>query len=128
MTIGATDKTDTKASWSNYGNCVDWFAPGVGITSAWYTSPTATNTISGTSMATPHTTGVAALYLESHSGDTPQQVRDALGRIGDGTFGTCIVDGGPIEEERLKALPWTPYCMKHATRLEAAALEKTPTL
>jgi subtilisin family serine protease len=78
MTIGATDKTDTRASWSNYGNCVDWFAPGVGITSAWYTSTTATNTISGTSMATPHTTGVAALYLESHGSDTPQQVRDAL--------------------------------------------------
>jgi subtilisin family serine protease len=78
MTIGATDKTDTKASWSNYGNCVDWFAPGVGITSAWYTSTTATNTISGTSMATPHTTGVAALYLEGHSSDTPLQVRDAL--------------------------------------------------
>jgi DnaK suppressor protein len=63
-----------------------------------------------------------------HNADVLQQVRDALGRIGDGTFGTCIVDGGPIEEERLKALPWTPYCMKHATRLEAAALEKTPTL
>jgi subtilisin family serine protease len=78
MTIGATDKTDTKASWSNYGNCVDWFAPGVSITSAWYTSSSATNTISGTSMATPHTTGVAALYLETHRLDTPQQVRDAL--------------------------------------------------
>jgi len=63
MTIGATDKTDRKASWSNYGSCVDWFAPGVGITSAWYNSATATNTISGTSMATPHTAGVAALYL-----------------------------------------------------------------
>jgi subtilisin family serine protease len=78
MTIGATDKTDRKASWSNYGNCVDWFAPGVGITSAWYTSTTATNTISGTSMATPHTTGVAALYLQTTPGATPQQVRDAL--------------------------------------------------
>jgi subtilisin family serine protease len=78
MTIGATDKTDTKASWSNYGNCVDWFAPGVGITSAWYSSTTAINTISGTSMATPHTTGVAALYLQSNPGKTPQEVRDAL--------------------------------------------------
>jgi subtilisin family serine protease len=78
MTIGATDKSDKKASWSNYGKCVDWFAPGVGITSAWYTSTTATNTISGTSMATPHTAGVAALYLQSSPSATPQQVRDAL--------------------------------------------------
>ena len=78
MTVSATDKTDTKASWANYGDCVDWFAPGVGITSAWYTSSTATNTISGTSMATPHTTGVAALYLQSNPSATPQQVRDAL--------------------------------------------------
>ena len=66
MTISATDITDKKASWANYGNCVDWFAPGVNITSAWFTSATATNTISGTSMATPHTAGVAALYLETH--------------------------------------------------------------
>src|ERR671932_1169655 len=68
MTISATDRTDTRASWANYGNCVDWFAPGVSITSAWYSSDTATNTISGTSMATPHTTGVAALYLQTHAG------------------------------------------------------------
>jgi subtilisin family serine protease len=78
MTIGATDRTDTKASWSNYGSCVDWFAPGVGITSSWYTSATATNTISGTSMATPHTAGVAALYLQTNSTATAPQVRDAL--------------------------------------------------
>jgi subtilisin family serine protease len=78
MTIGATDNTDRKASWSNYGNCVDWFAPGVSITSSWYTSTTATNTISGTSMATPHTVGVAALYLQSNPGASPQTVRDAL--------------------------------------------------
>ena len=78
MTVGATDKADKKASWSNYGNCVDWFAPGVSITSAWNTSNTATNTISGTSMASPHTAGVAALYLETHAGATAQQVRDAL--------------------------------------------------
>ena len=78
MTIGATSRTDSKASWSNYGTCLDWFAPGVGITSAWYTSTTATNTISGTSMATPHTAGVAALYLQSNGTHTPQQVRDAL--------------------------------------------------
>jgi subtilisin family serine protease len=78
MTVGATTKTDAKTSWSNYGNCVDWFAPGSGITSAWYTSDNATNTISGTSMATPHTVGVAALYLQGNPTATAAQVRDAL--------------------------------------------------
>jgi subtilisin family serine protease len=78
MTTGATDKTDRKASWSNYGSCVDWFAPGVGITSAWKTSTSATNTISGTSMASPHTAGVAALYLQTHTAASPAAVRDAL--------------------------------------------------
>jgi subtilisin family serine protease len=78
MTIGATTSSDAKASYSNYGNCVDWFAPGSSITSAWYTSNTATNTISGTSMASPHTAGVAALYLQTTPGATPQQVRDAI--------------------------------------------------
>ena len=63
-----------------------------------------------------------------HDAVVLQQVRDALNRLADGTFGTCIVDGGPIEEERLEALPWTPYCLKHATRLEAAASARMPTL
>lgn len=78
ITVGATDRTDRRASFSNYGTCLDLFAPGVDITSAWKDSDTATNTISGTSMATPHTAGVAALYLSSHPTATPAQVRDAL--------------------------------------------------
>ena len=78
MTVSATNSSDAKASWANYGSCVDWFAPGVGITSAWNTSNTATNTISGTSMAAPHTSGVAALYLQSYPNASPAQVRDAL--------------------------------------------------
>ena len=63
-----------------------------------------------------------------HDAVVLQQVRDALRRITDGTFGTCIVDGGPIEEQRLEAVPWTPYCLKHATRLEAATSARMPTL
>jgi subtilisin family serine protease len=78
MTIGATDNADRKASFSDFGSCVDWFAPGVGITSAWFFTNTSTNTISGTSMATPHTAGVAALYLQGSPGAAPATVRDAL--------------------------------------------------
>ncbi len=78
MTVSATDSSDQKPRWANTGTCVDWFAPGVAITSSWYTSDTATNTISGTSMATPHTAGVAALYLQTNSAATPLQVRNAL--------------------------------------------------
>ena len=78
MTIGATDRTDTKPRWSNYGSCVDLFAPGVSITSAWYTSNTATNTISGTSMASPHVAGVAAQYLQTNTAASPATVRNAV--------------------------------------------------
>ena len=81
MTIGATSNTDAKASWSNYGACVDWFAAGVNIKSAWHNTAYGsdyTRTISGTSMATPHVVGVAALYLQSNPGASPQTVRDAL--------------------------------------------------
>ena len=64
ITVAASDSADTRASFSNYGSCVDLFAPGVGTTSAWYTSDTATNTISGTSMASPHVAGAAALVIK----------------------------------------------------------------
>jgi subtilisin family serine protease len=78
VTVGASTSSDRRSSFSNYGACLDLFAPGSSITSAWNTSDTATNTISGTSMAAPHTAGVAALYLEAHPGSTPLQVRNAL--------------------------------------------------
>ncbi|MBG0564980.1 S8 family peptidase [Actinoplanes sp. NEAU-A11] len=78
LTVSATNSSDAKPSWANRGSCVDLFAPGIGITSAWYTSNTATNTISGTSMAAPHVAGAAALYLAGQPGSTPAQVHSAI--------------------------------------------------
>jgi subtilisin family serine protease len=69
ITVGATDITDKRASYSSFGKCVDIYAPGSDIFSAWKGSTTATNTISGTSMATPHVAGVAAVLLEKHAGN-----------------------------------------------------------
>ncbi|MFI1724248.1 S8 family peptidase [Streptomyces sp. NPDC020489] len=78
LTVGATTSTDARASYSNYGSVLDIFAPGSSITAGWYTSDTATNTISGTSMATPHVAGAAAVYLAGHTSSSPAQVASAL--------------------------------------------------
>jgi len=78
ITVGATTSGDAKASYSNYGKCVDIFAPGSSIKSAWNTSATATTTISGTSMATPHVTGVAALALADSPTASPAAVATLL--------------------------------------------------
>jgi len=81
ITIGATGTSsnqDIRASFSNYGTCVDVFAPGLEITSTWIGSPTAINTISGTSMASPHTAGVAALLLEEYPSAAPDDIAQLI--------------------------------------------------
>jgi subtilisin family serine protease len=78
ITVSATNRMDGRPWWADYGDCVDWFAPGRDITSAWVSSDVATRTLTGTSMAAPHVAGVAALYLESHPTAAPGAVRNAL--------------------------------------------------
>ena len=94
ITVGATTRTDARATFSNWGSCVDILAPGQDITSTWRTSNTATNTISGTSMASPHVAGVAALFLQGNPGASPAAVTSAL--VGNATTGAISdVKGSP---------------------------------
>lgn len=78
LTVAATDSTDTRASYSNYGSCVDIFAPGSQINSSWIGSNTATKVLNGTSMATPHVAGVVAEMLQSTPTATPQTISTNL--------------------------------------------------
>lgn len=92
ITVGASERGDARAYFSNYGPCVDLFAPGRDIVAPWMTSDVATATISGTSMATPHVAGVIARYLGMNPGADPQAVRDTL--VENGARGR-ITDPGP---------------------------------
>ena len=81
-TVAASTSTDARASYSNFGSCVDIYAPGSSITSAWHTGTTATNTISDTSMASPHVAGVGALYLSGAPLASPASVDAAIKAAG----------------------------------------------
>ena len=78
ITTGSTTTSDARSSFSNFGTCLDIFAPGSGILSAWFTSNTATATLSGTSMASPHVAGVAALYKQANPSASSTTIRNAL--------------------------------------------------
>ncbi|GAA1336801.1 S8 family peptidase [Saccharothrix algeriensis] len=103
ITVGSTTRTDARSSFSNYGSVVDVFAPGSDITSAWHTSDTATNTISGTSMATPHVVGVVARYLQANRSATPAQAQSAI--VSAATSGK-VTNPGSGSPNRL--LYWAP--------------------
>jgi hypothetical protein len=101
-TVGATTNTDARSSFSNYGTCLDIFAPGSSITSAWNTSDSATNTISGTSMATPHVAGAIALYLETNPSASPATVTQAL--VNNSTTGVVTNPGSGSPNRLLYSL------------------------
>jgi len=98
LTVGATTISDERASYSNFGACVDLFAPGSDITSAWHISNTATNTINGTSMAAPHVAGLAARYLSAAPAAVPSQVMDA---IKNDATPNVVTDAGTLSPNRL---------------------------
>ena len=95
LTVGSTTSSDARSSFSNFGSCLDIFAPGSSITSAWYTSNTATNTISGTSMASPHVAGVAALYLQGNPTASASTVNAAIINSASTSKLTSIGTGSP---------------------------------
>jgi subtilisin family serine protease len=123
LTVAASDQSDVFASFSNNGYCVDLEAPGVGITSAWIGSDNATNTISGTSMASPHVAGAAALYLSTNPGAVPYLVDVAL--TGSATQGllTSVPAGTPnrlLYTGFLNSNVWQPRASLPQPRRELA--------
>ncbi|XP_033125515.1 aqualysin-1-like [Anneissia japonica] len=98
ITVGATENTDVRSYFSNYGECVNIFAPGTDITSTWYKNKRATNTLSGTSMACPHVAGIAALHLANDPSMTPKEVAN---KIYNDATPDIILDPGQGSNNRL---------------------------
>jgi cerevisin len=100
-TVGAVDSSNKKASFSNYGSVLDIWAPGVNILGAWYTSNTATNTISGTSMATPFVAGVLAVAISNYGNKSPASLTADLK-----SHARAVVTGAPSGTTNLLATVW----------------------
>ena len=137
ITVGAIGSTDVRASFSNFGACLDVFAPGVSIVSAWRTSSSAIRSLSGTSMASPHVAGVVALQLQSDPTATPAQIAtritnastpDIVGNKGTNSPNLLVFTGGAWEAPSPVA-PSAPTSLSALGGVERAMLSWTaPTL
>jgi subtilisin family serine protease len=126
LTTGASDRADVRSSFSNWGACVDLFAPGSGITSAWHSGDTSTNTISGTSMAAPHVAGAAALQLQITPSASPAEVTAALaGRSVKGIITSARTTNNHLLQAVIPATP-QPVAEQPAPT-EPVATEPAPT-
>ena len=104
ITVGASTSSDKKASFSNFGLCVDIFAPGTDIRAAWHTSDTALNRIQGTSMAAPLVAGLAARHLTLYPYATPDEVSASISCTATGTL-----FGGQFRENGITGLSGFPF-------------------
>ncbi|HEX2091641.1 MAG TPA: S8 family serine peptidase [Longimicrobiaceae bacterium] len=125
ITVAASNATDTRTTWTNYGACIDLFAPGSGITSADYSSQTGSIAFSGTSMAAPHVAGAAALVLEQAPGANPQEVRDVLvdGSTKNIILPTTLNNGHTMNSHLLYSLAPVP---DHLTKKNGRTVPCTP--